>query len=375
MILHGAAAFVGVAFLLHMASLLAVAIRIRRAAARVHTPANGPAVSVIRPVCGVEDFAFETLGSGFKLDYPSHETLFCVAHAADPIVPFVKRLIMAYPRVHSQLLVGSDRMSENPKLNNVVKGWAAAKHDWIVMADSNVLMPRDYIQRMLAQWCPSTGLVCSPPLGCAPIGVWSELECSFLNTYQARWQYFADGLGFGFAQGKSMLMYRPAIDALGGLAALAAEPAEDAAATKMLRKAGLKIRLAGSPFAQPLGYRTLAEVWKRQVRWARLRRKTFPLLFIPELLTGIVAPLGALGFVVASFGSSILTAALALIIPWFSAELLLAYAAGWHLSRWSPLMLILRDVMIPAVWVAGWIGNDFVWRGNAMNVAETGQTG
>ena len=61
---------------------------------------------------------------------------------------------------------------------------------------------------MLAAWQPGTGLVSSPPVGSAPAGLWAELECAFLNTYQVRWQCFADSIGLGFAQGKTMLWRR-----------------------------------------------------------------------------------------------------------------------------------------------------------------------
>ncbi|MFX9065588.1 glycosyltransferase, partial [Acinetobacter baumannii] len=92
--------------------------------------------------------------------------------------------------------------------------------------------------------------------------------CAFLNTYQARWQYAADTLGFGFAQGKTMMFRRRDLEAAGGLVALGAEPAEDAAATKLVRGMGLNARLVDAPFAQPLGPRTWKQVWDRQARWA-----------------------------------------------------------------------------------------------------------
>ena len=40
----------------------------------------------------------------------------------------------------------------------------------------------------------------APPVGSAPSGFWAELECAFLNSYQARMQYAVDMLGHGFAQ-------------------------------------------------------------------------------------------------------------------------------------------------------------------------------
>ena len=51
----------------------------------------------------------------------------------------------------------------------------------------------------------------------------AEIECAFLNTYQARWQYSAEALGFGFAQGKTMLWRRDILETGGGIEALGAE--------------------------------------------------------------------------------------------------------------------------------------------------------
>ncbi len=78
------------------------------------------------------------------------------------------------------------------------------------------------------------------------------MECAFLNTLQARWQYAGEAVGLGFAQGKSMLLAPPFLDSVGGIRALAAEIAEDAAATKIVRAAGRRVNLVAAPFSQPL---------------------------------------------------------------------------------------------------------------------------
>ena len=102
--------------------------------------------------------------------------------------------IAANPDRPARLLIGDDRISGNPKLNNVVKGWKAARYEWVVIADSNVLMPIDYLQRLLARWRSDSGIVCAPPIGSAPESFAAEIECAFLNTYQARWQYAGESL-------------------------------------------------------------------------------------------------------------------------------------------------------------------------------------
>jgi ceramide glucosyltransferase len=327
-------------------------------------------VSLVRPVCGIENYVEETLASGFALDYPRYEIVFCVASAQDPVVPTVRRLMAAHPGVPARLLVGNEKISDNPKLNNVYKGWRAAAHDWVVLADSNVFMPPDYIQRLIAAWRPDTGLICSPPVGCRPAGFWAELECAFLNTYQARFQYTADTLGFGFAQGKSMLWRRDLLEQAGGIRALASELAEDAAATKVVRHAGLRVRLVDAPFEQPLGARSAAEVWRRQVRWARLRRTSFKVYFMPEIFVGGAWPLAAMAFAAAQSDLP-LASVPALAALWYGSEAVLAWAAGWHLSVRSPLAFALRDLLLPAIWFNGWLGSAFVWRGNQMRPVES----
>jgi ceramide glucosyltransferase len=357
---------------IHLASTLVAFIRCKSPATRLRPPAQAPAVSLVRPVCGIENHVEETLASGFTLDYPRYEIVFCVASAQDPVVPTVRRLMAAHPGVPARLLVGNEKISDNPKLNNLCKGWRAAAHDWVVLADSNVCMPPDYIQRLIAAWRPDTGLVCSPPVGCRPVGFWAEVECAFLNTYQARFQYTADTLGIGFAQGKSMLWRRDMLDEAGGIRALASELAEDAAATKVVRRAGLRVRLVDAPFGQPLGQRSAAEMWRRQVRWARLRRTSFKTYFMPEILAGGAWPLLAIAFAAAQ--SDLPLASIpALAALWYGSEALLAWAAGWHLSARSPLAFVLRDLLLPAIWFNGWLGSAFVWRGNQMRPVESGR--
>ena len=322
----------------------------------------------MRPVCGIDNYGFETLSSTFSLDYPHCEILFCVAAADDPVVPLVRSLIAAHPSADARLLIGDERVSNNPKLNNVLKGWHAARNDWIIIADSNVLMPPDYIRRLFASWRTDTGLVASPPIGCLPQGLWAELECAFLNTYQARWQYVADALGFGFAQGKTMLWRRADLESAGGIEALANEAAEDAASTKIVRGAGLKVRLIDRPLAQPLGHRTAAEFWNRQVRWARLRRATFFAYFLPEAILGGVPPMVALAFVTYATGLPVITSVVCFGVIWYAIECSLAAIAGWRLSPLSPMYKLARDLLLPVLFATALCGDDFVWRGNEMQV-------
>lgn len=364
-----AAGFCILATCLQVIGCAIAAQRCRGRAKPLPPPRDAPCVSIVRPVCGIDNLARETLGSSFTLDYPDYEVIFCAARDDDPVIGRVRELIAAHPGRCGRLLIGDERVGPNPKLNNVVKGFDAARGQWLIMADSNVLMPRDYIQRLLRRWRPNSGVVISVPVASRPANFWAELECAFLNTFEARWEYVADTFGFGFAQGKNMLFRADILDAIGGIRALGHDVAEDAAATKLVRGIGRKVHVMDRPFEQPLAGRRAGEVWARQLRWARLRRLTFPLLYAPELLCGCGFPLIAGAYAAAARADNVGIVCGLFVAIWFGAEAGLAHRAGWHLSWRMPPAMLLRDLMLPALWVAAWLGDEVKWRGTTVSEA------
>lgn len=350
----------------HFASIALAMRRARRRAQRIRqeTPAG---VSILRPVCGLEHGIEATLASSFRIDHPSYEVIFCVESADDPVVPLVRRLMREHPAVPARLLVGRQGAAPNPKLANLVKAWDVAAHDWIVLSDSNVLLPRDFLGRLFGHWTERCAVVCSPPIAMDLQGAAAELEAAFVNTFQARWQLAIDELGFGFAHGKTMLLRRSDLADQGGLAALTAEIAEDAATTKIARRQGRKVRVVDQPFAQPLGPRRFGEVWQRQLRWARLRRLSFPACFCAELPAGGVFPLCLAGWLAAEAALPWVGVA-GLALAWYGAEALLARAFGWPLRVRSPLFWIARDLLLPPLWLRAWTLKGYEWRGNAVDV-------
>jgi len=236
-----------------------------------------------------------------------------------------------------------------------------------------VLAPKDYLQQMLVSFTPTVGLVCSPPLGVMPQGMLARLECTFLNSFQARWQFCADAVGSGFAQGKSMMWRREIVEAAGGIATLASEIAEDAAATKLVRAAGMTVKLVDRPFGQPLGPRTLRAIYQRQTRWARLRRASFPSMYVPEIFAGILLPSLAGAYAARDFGFEPWTVVALVVAAFVIPEVIANRLLRWPSSLWSPLGYIFRDLLFAVIWIDGWLGDDFVWLGNSMTVREASE--
>jgi ceramide glucosyltransferase len=104
------------------------------------------------------------------------------------------------------------------------------------------------------------------------------------------------------------------------------------------------------------------------VRWARLRRASFPLFFLPEILSGGALPILAGACAAARLDFDVAGTVALLLVAWYGAEVLLARATAWHLSLRLLPALVLRDLLLPVLWIDAWLSDDFVWRGNAMNV-------
>lgn len=349
---------------MHLLTCALVIVRLSR-----HSPAlpagQMPPVTLIRPVCGLEHGLDRTLASGFVQDTTGFTLIHCVEDKRDPAIPLIRRLMAEHPYIKAQLLIGRDPISGNPKLNNLVKGWAAARGDWVIMADSNLILPPDYLRQVMAGRGPGIGMVSSPAVGCDAHGLWARVEAGFLNTYQARWQLAAGSLGMGFAQGKTLAFPRDWLNARGGLTALGRDIAEDVASTKIVRAHGLRVAVTCHPFAQPLGRRNAGTVWRRQARWAKLRRKGFARLFALEPLTGPLLP-----FLALLPGTAWL--APGFVIIWYGAEWLLARRAGWPARAGDIAAWGVRDLLLLPLWLGGWGHRPMTWRGNPVT-AQTGQ--
>lgn len=359
---------------MNVISGLIMARRCRTRPRNLPAPPDAPPVTIVRPLRGIEPFSLETLGATFDLDYPEYEIIFCVQFSGDPIIPLVEKLIADYPERAAKLLVGDDYVSVNPKLNNCVKGWEAARYDYVILADSNALPPRDYIQSLLAAFRADTALTISMPIGSRPGNFWACVECAILNTFQARWQYGAEAIGAGFAQGKNMMWRREVLDRAGGIRALAAEVAEDAASTKIVRAQKMNVRLVDMPFEQPLGDRTLHEVYARHARWARLRRATFPLHYAPEFMNGsfMAAVLGAIAATQTDVNPALVAAFI--VAALHGGEMMLARICGFTLDWRTPFALLARDLMLPVIFVDGLLVDSFTWHGNEMTVRALEET-
>jgi ceramide glucosyltransferase len=155
----------GLALCAHSATVVLSARRMCDALRPSALSTAAPPVSIKRPVSGLTLEDERAHRSTFALDYPDYEVIICAEREHAAAVHFYRALLAQDLRVPASILIGRSRVSANPKLDNIEKGWDAARHAWVIMSDCNVQMPVDYIQTMLSGWREDCVLVGAPPAG------------------------------------------------------------------------------------------------------------------------------------------------------------------------------------------------------------------
>ena len=323
-----------------------------------------PPVSIIVPVKGADPELAENLAALLGQDYPEYEIVFAVAEPDDPAIPLIERLIAEHPSVPARLTTDPARPSGNPKLDNLRRAWRWARHELVLLCDVNARFRPDELCRLAGQLGPQIGLLAAVPVATEPNGFCGELEVAFVNSGGARWLIAAARMGQGVGVGQTMLLRRRDLDRVGGIDAMAVGPCEDAALAAAFRRAGLTVGMSRDPGWRPIGRRRFRDLWQRHLRWQCCRKyHAFPLfVFEPTVSPLGMAVAGGLwwGTVAGLPVPALIAGHLAL---WFAIEAVYVRLQGWHLSWVSPAAWLVREVMIPALWLRALVARSMVWRG------------
>lgn len=331
-------------------------------------------VSILKPLKGL-DYGLETnLESFFRLQYPKFELLFSVATEDDPAIALVQKLMTKHPRVQARLLVGEVLIGGNPKVNNLVRSYQSAKHDWILISDSNIRVARDYLQAVVAEFTPDTGvitaLVSGETLG---TGVGAALETTYLNTFYARWTLIASTFGAPVVIGKSMLLRKSEASRFGGIELLARYLAEDYMAGHAMKLLGKKVKIMSEPVVQMIGNYSLKEFWMRHVRWGRIRKSQAPLTFPLEPLLSLWIS----GFFMAHSLTVIAGFAFAKVLCsyvafWFACDVVLMLKFRQKPNFRNAAAWLARETLQLPLWIHVAQANTVNWRGHKLRLKRGG---
>lgn len=331
-------------------------------------PASLEGISVLKPLCGWDSGLEANLESFFRQEHPCFELLFSVADAADPAASAVKELQRRYPLVRARLFVGAEVAGPNPKVNNMIRTYAAAVYDQILISDSNVRVLPAYLHEVQAELGAGVGVVTAAVAGVHAHGLGGRLEATYLNTFYARGMHLAFATGNPCVIGKSMLFRRSVAEKFGGLRALAGYLAEDYALGEEMRRLGLEVRLMERAVRQHIGDYSFRTFWRRHIRWGRIRKAHAPVAFLLEPLS---MPLLGSALAAAALGSG---GAFAVnLVAWLGLDLLLLRRLGGGLEARAPLDWLLREALALPLWIAAGIGSTVSWRGHRIRILPGGR--
>src|SRR5713101_4968333 len=227
--------------------LLCAGFATRRFTARAQRPAAVlPPVSILKPLCGEDAGLYDNLESFCRQEYPTWQVVFGVQDAHDAAVPVVRRLMAAYPGADMTLVAEPARRGGNLKVANLQNMLPAARHDVIVIADSDMRVRPDYLAEVTAPLAEgATGLVTCLYRGVSAGGFWSQLACLNINHGFLPQALVAAALGErSGCFGATLALRRDTLEAVGGLAVVADSLADDHALGAAVRRLGRKVVLS-----------------------------------------------------------------------------------------------------------------------------------
>lgn len=331
-------------------------------------------VSVLKPLHGLDDGLEENLRSFFEQDYPQFELLFAARREEDAGLALARKLSAEYPHVPARFFVTGEPPYANAKVWSLEIMMREARHDLLVMSDSDIRAGRGMLRTLAAEFSdPRLGVATCPYRAVPGRSFWSLLEALGMNTEFWGGCFVARLVerGVHFAVGPTIAARRRVIEDVGGWPRLSQYLAEDFVLGQYASERGHGVILSSFVIEHRIGAQPLAANFAHRLRWNRSTRRSRPWgylgqVFINPLPPGVLAALAwpsHAGVILA------ITVALRALAGWSVSQL----ALGDPLCRRWWFLVPLQDLLSFAFWLAGFFGNVIEWRGRRYRLLADGR--
>lgn len=340
-------------------------------AARLAQPL--PPVSILKPLKGTDPDIYESFRSHCLQNYPEYEIIFGVSDPADPAVASVEQLQREFPTLSIRLVVSPVKLGANVKVSNLTQMAREARHEHLIVNDSDIRVERDYLHRVVAPLMDQrVGMVTCLYRGVAAPTLGSRLELLGISTDFCAGVLAARQLegGLHFGLGSTLAFRRKDLNRIGGFESIVDYLADDYELGRRIADLGVKVLLSDVVVETHLPAYDLAGFLAHQMRWARGLRdsrlggyiglvSTFGLLWA---LVNLIAADGApwswllLGVVL------LLRVAVALTVG----KVVLKDPQVLRLLWLIPL----RDLVAVGIWIVSFAGHTVTWRGDRFELKD-----
>ena len=345
---------------------------LRFARRRIAPGAEQPAVSVLKPLHGADPGLYENLRSFVDQDYPEMQVVLGVRHSADAALPIARALMRNRPEREIELVVDPRAAGSNLKVANLQNMLPAARHDIIVLADSDMHVDSRYLAAVTAPLQdPGNGLVTCLYKGVPLGGVWSQLAAMHINFAFLPSALLGQMLRVGDGCfGATIALHRGVLERIGGFARIRDELADDHRLGDAVRELGLSTALSPYIVENRLDESSLASLWRHELRWARTVRAMAPYGFAGSIVTHTIV-LAALAAAASGFSAAGCWLVLAsCLMRWISAGII---ARSLALPIGGFWLLPLRDILSFAVFLGSFCGRSVLWRDQLFRVEPGGR--
>src|SRR2546430_12287730 len=339
---------------------------------RKSPPSNStysPPVSILKPVRGVDREAYENFASYCQLDYREYEIIFAVADPDDPAVPVIERLQTNFPGCSIRLIKDVERIGTNSKVNSLCRLVQEAKHDLMVMSDSDVRVDADYLRVVAPPFAhPQVGAVTGFYRCVTEGSVATDLDALGMYLDSAPGALVARRLEgkVQFAFGWTMATTKRHLSEIGGWEAMANYHSDDFELGNRIARHSYRVELMPKPVWMVFPQETIGQYFRHEQRWSIGLKNVRPTAYRWLVLThGLPSALLAAAFAASAGWRGI---AATHLIAYLVLRLGLAWTTGtWGLGdtgAWKKLWLVpLHDAINFIAWVGGFFSERILWRG------------
>jgi ceramide glucosyltransferase len=338
-------------------------VRARSSAAR---PAFSPPVSILRSLKGLDPHMYLAFRSHCLLDYGEYEVLFGVSDADDPALELVKELQEEFPLQQLRVVHCPEVLGLNGKVSNLAQMLPQARYEHIVINDSDIVVPRDYLRSVLAPMANAeVGMVTTLYRGIAGKTLASNLEAIGLSTDFTGGVLVARAMegGIRFALGATIATTKKVLGGIGGLEPLADYLGDDYELGARTAAAGYRVELADTVVETAVPDYGWRDFWAHQIRWARNVKDRRPGQYF-----GLVVTFALVWAVFAVLAAPYQWWTWVVLGAAIVARLTSAVVVGRGVLRDPQVLRDLwlvphRDFVGLGVWVVSYFGNEIEWRG------------
>ena len=332
-----------------------------------------PPVSILKPVRGVDREAYENFASFCRLDYPEYEILFAVSDQDDLVIPLIERLQQEFPERPIRLLIGAPRVGANNKVNGLCQLAREARHQVLVISDSDARVEPDYLREMVAPLASSgVGIVTALFRGMAGGGLFSILDALGVPAESAPSALVARKLegNMKFAFGWSMATTKRHLNEIGGFEAIADHHSDDFELGNRIASKGYRVELMRKWVWMVFPRERWHEFLRHELRWSIGLRNVRKAGYL-----GLAFTFGLPWAILAAWAAPTRPLSLAYVFAYLALRLAMAWTSGvWGMgdpvTRRNLWLVPLRDLANFVVWFAAFFSNTIHWRGLVFHVKE-----